>query len=290
MHSGIEAINEIIDYIEENITTDIDCGELAAKMNLSVYEFRRIFSFVVGVPIAEYIRKRRLSLAACEIMMRDNVDMIELSEKYGYLSQSAFIKAFNSMHGISPANCKKEKSKIKLFTKPVFELSLSGRKSVEFNIRGKEEFYVAGLTESSTITDTDCCEAVWNSFYEKEIDRKLLSEYAPSRFLAVYVNDRNNENVECTIGARIENKEKISPEFDYVYIGSSNWACFKMSTLNDDIIAGEYSKILYDCLPSANLKRREDIPNLEIYPTDMSEDEFDWEIWIPVEPLETFGN
>lgn len=60
MYNGIERTEAVIDYIETHITEDLDCNVLASKMNLSVYEFRRIFSFIVGCPITEYIRKRRL--------------------------------------------------------------------------------------------------------------------------------------------------------------------------------------------------------------------------------------
>ena len=62
MYNGIQKIDEIIDYIEANITEDLNHNKMAEKMNLSVYEFRRIFSFIIGCPISEYIRKRRLSL------------------------------------------------------------------------------------------------------------------------------------------------------------------------------------------------------------------------------------
>lgn len=61
MYAGLQKIKEVIDYIEKNITSDLDCNVLAAKMGLSVYEFRRIFSFIIGCPISEYIRKRRVS-------------------------------------------------------------------------------------------------------------------------------------------------------------------------------------------------------------------------------------
>ena len=61
MYNGIQRIDDIINDIENNITSDIDYEALASKMALSVYEFRRIFAFVVGTPISEYVRKRRLS-------------------------------------------------------------------------------------------------------------------------------------------------------------------------------------------------------------------------------------
>ena len=102
MYIGLQKVKDVIDYIEDNITADLDCKTLSSKMGLSVYEFRRIFSFVIGCPISEYIRKRRLSLAALELIKDKPTDILTLAEKYGYSSQSAFTKAFGEYHGVAP--------------------------------------------------------------------------------------------------------------------------------------------------------------------------------------------
>jgi len=277
MYSGIQKIEEVIDYIEENITEAIDCKALAAKMELSVYEFRRIFSFIVGCPISEYIRKRRLSLAACEIMTGEKADMLRISEKYGYTSQSAFVKAFGEQHGISPTACSKGNCNINLFTRPKFELRVSGRESIPFTIIKSEEYGIAGLSGVSPITDSCCCESVWNCFYEQGTDRVLIDQRLDKELFVAYEN--KNENVICTIGANIH--EPV-PECDFVKIPKSRWACFRLHTVDDDVVNAQYSKILYEWLPSANLKRRDGVPVVEVYPFDMSEEGFEWEIRIPV--------
>ena len=278
MYNGIHKIEEVIEYIEENITEELDCKVLASRMNLFVYEFRRIFSFIVGCPISEYIRKRRLSLAACEIMTSEKVDMLDICEKYGYTSQSAFIKAFGEQHGVSPTACLKEERAINLFTRPKFQLSVSGRESVPFKIIRSEEFYIQGFRAISQITDSCCCENVWSTFYEKEIDQALMEKGMDEKLFVAYQN--KDSNVACTIGAEI--KEHVDDELDFVKIPASRFACFKMNTVDDDIVNEKYSQILYELLPSANLKRREDVPTVEVYPFDMSEDGFEWEIRIPV--------
>ena len=83
MYDGIKKIAAIIEKIESNITEEQDYEALAAEMTLSVYEFRRIFAFVVGCPLSEYLRKRRLSLAACELISDTKISLGALSEKYG---------------------------------------------------------------------------------------------------------------------------------------------------------------------------------------------------------------
>ena len=124
MYNGIQKIEEVIDYIESNLIREPDIDVMAAKMSLSVYEFRRIFSFIVGCPISEYIRKRRLSLAATEIMASDKADILKISEKYGYSSQSAVTRAFCEQHGVSPSALLSGKSDINLFTCPRFSVTI----------------------------------------------------------------------------------------------------------------------------------------------------------------------
>lgn len=274
MTNGLEKIEEVIDYIEKNITAELDCNMLAAKMNLSVYEFRRIFSFVVGCPISEYIRKRRLSVAACEILMKENLDMLAISQKYGYANQSSFIKAFKEQHGVSPTAYYKGKTEIKLFTRPSFSFSLSGREETELKIIKTEDFFVQGFKGVSEITDSCCCEKVWNDFYESGADMKLTSN-------EIYACYRNiGSRVDCTIGQKTSNAEQGT---EFIKIEKSSWACFKMNTVDDDLVNKQYSKIIYELLPSANLKKRNDLPTVEVYPFDMTTEGFDWEIRIPIE-------
>lgn len=268
MYNGIKKIEEVLEYIEENITGDIECDILAKKMNLSVYEFRRIFSFILGCPISEYIRKRRLSLAACEIMTKDKVDLLSLSEKYGYASQAAFTKAFKEHHGCAPTEYFKEQKDIQLFTLPKLEFRISTRETVPFKIITESNFYIKGYLGKSTISDSCCCENVWNAFYENEIDKTLQED----KIYVSYQNDRNN--VICCIGEKSESGQKVL---------ASRWACFKANSTDDELVNELYSKIIYEWLPSANLKINKKMPIVEVFPYDMSNEGFEWEIRIPIE-------
>ncbi|MBE7052178.1 MAG: AraC family transcriptional regulator [Ruminococcaceae bacterium] len=268
MYNGIQKIENIIDYIETHITEEIDYDMLSSKMLLSLYEFRRIFSFVVACPISEYIRKRRLSLAATEIMTKDNVNLQHISEKYGYSNQSAFTRAFKEHHGVAPSACLNENPTINLFTRPNFSVSISGREDVPFRLIKTDEFCINGFSGISPITDSCCCEDVWNAFYESGADKALNTD-------KIYVSYLNQgENVSCNIGEKSDKGQEIP---------SSRWACFTLNTVDDDIVNEIYCKIIYEWLPSANLKRNKNIPTVEVYPFDMSEEGFEWEIRIPID-------
>ncbi len=267
MYNGIQKIEEVIDYIESNITDNIDCTVLASKMNLSIYEFRRIFSFIVGCPVSEYIRRRKLSLAAAEIMTSDKVDILSISEKYGYSNQSAFTRAFGEQHGVSPSSCIYDKPSINLFTRPNFSVSISGRENVPFRLIKTDTFYIKGFSGISPIIDSCCCEDVWNAFYESEVHKALSTD----KLYVSYLNKCNN--VSCCIGEKSDNGQKIP---------AARWACFTLNTVDDDAVNEIYCKIIYEWLPSANLEKDENVPTIEVYPFDMSEDDFEWEIRIPI--------
>ncbi|MCL6458437.1 MAG: AraC family transcriptional regulator, partial [Gorillibacterium sp.] len=82
----LERMNDAIDYIEDHLTENIDYTAVAKRTYCSVYNFQRIFSFIISVPVAEYIRNRRLTLAAQELQ-NTSKRMIDLAVKYQYESQ-----------------------------------------------------------------------------------------------------------------------------------------------------------------------------------------------------------
>lgn len=276
----MRSVNGVIDYIEAHITEPINCETLAQITGLSVYEFRRIFSFVVGIPVGEYIRKRRLSLAAFEIIRSDSGDLADIAEKYGYSSQSAFSTAFKSMHGISPFLLKKGDIAIDLLTKPSFELRRTGLESVPVKIIKTENTRIIGFCGISDDTDSDCCEAVWSGFYAAGADRQVLSLSEDQKLYALYDNMPDGK-VRCIIGTA--SNQPACQGLTEVYLPKTDWAVFTLTDTDDAYVASVYAKILYEWLPSAGLKKRTDIPTTEVYPADMDRDGFPWEIRIPIQ-------
>src|SRR5699024_8049973 len=105
-HKKMNAANN---YIEDNLHETIDIWEAARLACCSEYHFRRMFSFVAGVPVSEYIRKRRLTIAAQELQQtKETVE--EIAQKYGYSSPDAFTRAFQGLHGINPSQAKENHS------------------------------------------------------------------------------------------------------------------------------------------------------------------------------------
>lgn len=101
-------IKKSIEYIENNLNRKIQLKELADKAFLSKYHFHRVFHSVVGEPVAEYIRKKRLEEAANELLTTEN-KIIDIALKYQFSNQESFTKAFKRLYGIPPKEFRKNK-------------------------------------------------------------------------------------------------------------------------------------------------------------------------------------
>lgn len=234
---------------------------------------------MVGIPVGEYIRKRRLSLAAFEIIRSGAGDISNIAEKYGYSSQSAFTTAFKAMHGISPLLLKKGDISVELLSKPSFELRRTGLESVPIKIIKTEDMHIFGFCGISDENDSDCCEAVWSSFYAVGADRKVLSVSEDGKLYALYDNMPDG-TVRCVIGAK--SKLTVCDGLTKVLLPKTDWAVFTLNSTDDAYVASIYTKIIYEWLPSAGLEKRTDIPTTEVYPANMDQDGFSWEIRIPI--------
>ena len=106
----IERFNEAISYIEEHLTEEIDYEQLGRIACCSSYHFQRMFTYMAGVPLSEYIRRRKMSLAAVDLQ-GGNMKIIDVAGKYGYSSPTAFNRAFQTVHGIAPSAVKSEDRK-----------------------------------------------------------------------------------------------------------------------------------------------------------------------------------
>jgi AraC family transcriptional regulator len=123
--SLIKNFNDTLDYIEENLTSDIDYKEVARLAFCSEYHFIRMFSFLAGVTLSEYIRRRRLTLAAFELNNTD-LRVMDIALIYGYSSPDSFTRAFQSMHGITPAEARNNGQLLKAYPRMTFQISNKG--------------------------------------------------------------------------------------------------------------------------------------------------------------------
>lgn len=145
----IEALRGAIDFIETHLLEEISVEDVANEVYLSPFYFQKGFKLITGYSLGEYIRNRRLYLAALEIIKEEG-RVIDLAYKYGYDTPESFTKAFVRFHGQSPIKLKKEPYHLKVFLPLQISLSIKGGERIDYYIEEMEAFEVIGLEKPFT--------------------------------------------------------------------------------------------------------------------------------------------
>ncbi|WP_337104108.1 AraC family transcriptional regulator [Paenibacillus sp. YIM B09110] len=184
----IDHLNNALDYIEQNLEDEINEHEIARRAYCSVYHFKRMFSYLAGISLQDYIRRRRLSLAALELQS-STVKVIDIAIKYGYHSPDSFTRAFQSQHGITPTEMRVTNQSLKVYPPMTFRLSIGGSEPMKFRIENKEAFQVIGITNRVTPVDMGehpGVEHVWRSTdHDTYAELKSLNNVEPYGILHV---------------------------------------------------------------------------------------------------------
>ena len=146
----ITGLNKTMDYIEAHLSGEIDYEQLARLACCSSYHYQRMFAYMAGVSLGEYIRRRRMSVAAADLQGGEKV--LEVALKYGYQSPTAFNRAFQSVHGLPPSALRETGASVKAFPPLHFTITIKGVEQMEYRIEKRGPFRVVGV---STAIDKD---------------------------------------------------------------------------------------------------------------------------------------
>lgn len=253
-------LNEITLYIENHIEEKIDYDELSKIMGVNNYTMQRIFSCLAGIPLAEYIRKRRLSIAASDLI-KDKSKIIDLAIKYNYESPTSFSRAFTSFHNIKPSEVD-ENSKLHEFPRLIFNEDIVVKKDIEYSIESLPELKLYGV---GIKTDCENIHIDAPRFF-KETESKYKDKYGLVKYGLVSYKD--TERLECDYYYCLY--DKIIPDFKLITIPASRWIKFRINSQEAIDIQNVTNKFYEEFLPSCQYKLK-DIPELEYYHDDITD-------------------
>ena len=144
MQGWIEGLQASIDFIEQHLDEPLDIEEIAGKAALSPFYFQRIFGAMCGLTVGDYIRARRMTLAAQELV-RSEAKVIDVAVKYGYDSPDSFTKAFQRFHGITPSQAREPGAPLRSLAPLHIKVSLEGGSMMDYRIVEKAPFTVVGV-------------------------------------------------------------------------------------------------------------------------------------------------
>lgn len=139
----LERLNQAMEHIERHLDQPIDAAELARIAATSEYHLRRMFSALAGMPLSEYIRRRRLTLAGAEVLARHD-SLLEIAVRYGYGSGEAFARAFRAMHGVAPGEARRTGAELVSQPQLTFRLTVEGSSSMRYRVVERPAFTVVG--------------------------------------------------------------------------------------------------------------------------------------------------
>ncbi|MBN2439932.1 MAG: AraC family transcriptional regulator [Spirochaetales bacterium] len=286
----IDRMNSAVKYIEDNILENPDPQEAAQKANSSTYHFQRMFHMLAGYSFGEYIRNRRLSLAAQDLLT-SSLKIIDISFKYGYESPEAFTRAFTRLHGISPRESRKEGIRLKSFAPLSFTLSIKGDTSMDFKIKTMESFMVAGKSIMVTTKDGQNFKdipAFWKKCYKDgfgekfwQLARENKEGILSGAIAAVLCYKETDTEEKWSYLAGAETIKEV-PGMETITIPSRTWAIFESIGPMPDAIQKVWKRIFSEWFPSSNYEHDRS-PELELYPPgDSQSPDYYSEVWIPV--------
>lgn len=275
----VERLNQSINYIEEHLTGEIDYEQLGRIACCSAYHYQRMFTYMAGISLAEYIRRRKMSLAAADLQS-GNERIIDIAEKYGYQSPTAFTRAFESFHGIAPSSVKGEGVCVKSFSPIMFQIAVKGATEMNYRIETKEAFRILGVScplDKEIENNFMVVPKMWQEASENGTIQKLagIMDTPPRGLLGVSAcNDEEQWKYYIAVSST-----KASAEFEEYIVPASTWAIFSSSGTNQSIQELE-QRIVTEWLPSSGYEYA-NAPDLEVY-LNPDPQNAQYEVWIPV--------
>ncbi|MCA1065872.1 AraC family transcriptional regulator [Rossellomorea sp. AcN35-11] len=276
-------LNECIQYIENNLEGDIDMNELARLSFSSKFHFQRLFSLVTGYTVSDYIRKRRLTLAAQELINGD-VKVIDVAYKHGYETPESFSKAFRKAHGVSPSKVKEPGTTLRAFPRISFQIQLKGEVEMDYKIVDKEAFHVIGKgkrVSTANGQNTKDIPLFWDEVNSTDLDKKMCDAAGNDEMVGICMEfDHPNEEFTYFIGA--EEKSENEHTLEGKDIPAATWAVFESIGPMPHAIQAVWKRIFSEWFPSTGYEHAGG-PEFELYPPGNPNDEnYRCEIWIPI--------
>lgn len=280
--------------MEEHIFDNISYAEVAKSVHMSSYNFHRTFSFIVGMTANEYMRKRRLTLAAKELQTTD-ISVTDAAYKYGYETPESFSKAFSRFHGSTPKQAKQKGTKLHLFNPLLIKIIVEGGSIMDYRIEHKEgqEFIALVKAFPNEIINDDNNHSIpdfWAECYEKDLiePMKLLRVKGKRDLygLCSPVKD-GDDHFSYGIGIMLDENTETSKLEHFLKNGYLIWktepadyAVFKCFGSDGDCLAETWSKFFKEFIPQTGYTQTDDT-DYEVY-FENGESGLFCELWIPV--------
>lgn len=276
----IERLNSAVAYMEEHMTGTVSYDKAAQIACCSTFHFQRMFAYIAGVPLSEYIRRRRMSLAVADLQNGEKI--VDVALKYGYESPTAFNRAFRSVHGTAPSQAKKPGVRVKAFPPISFKITVKGDTAMDYRIEKKGPIRIVGISQQ--------LDKEWEKNFRTV--PKMWMKASLFGTVKKLAEMQNNPELPGVLGVTFCDKEddwryyiaaatdeKEVGKFEQREIPAATWAIFPGEGPSEGIQALE-KRIITEWLPSSGFEYG-NAPDIEVYLTPDPKNA-KYEVWVPV--------
>ncbi|GEK20560.1 AraC family transcriptional regulator [Cellulomonas xylanilytica] len=283
-------LNRLVDLVEDNLTEELDVVRLAATLGTTEYHLRRMFSSLAGMPLSEYVRRRRMTVAATEVVTGSG-DLLGIAVRYGYGSAEAFGRAFQSVHGISPGRARRDGGPFRAQPRLTFRLTVEGARPMDVRIVTRPDFRLAGHATRVPLVHEGINPAIQQhvtSLPPQEHQRlKALGDAEPRGLLAVSddIDPDRREGTELTYlhGVAVTDEVEVPDDLDVLPVTAGSWAVFRAEGPYPQTLQTVWAATATEWFPSNPWRLR---PGPEVVAVLDRADDFSTatvELWLPVE-------
>lgn len=271
-------LNQTIDYMETHLTGEINYEHLAQLACCSAYHYQRMFAYMTGVPLGEYIRRRRMSRAAVDLQAGEKV--LDTALKYGYQSPTAFNRAFQSVHGTAPSAVRDQGVPVKAYPPVRFTITIKGATEMEYRIENRDSFRIVGVSaplDKDLEKNFETVPTLWEKAMTDGTLQKLLGmmDAQPTGILGVCFSGDGDDWRYYIAAASTQTDDSLEER----EVPAAAWAVFPGTGTKRSIQELE-RRILTEWLPSSGYMYGEG-PDVEVY-LNADPQNAAYEVWIPV--------
>jgi AraC family transcriptional regulator len=285
----ISALNQLVDFVENHLTEEIDIEDLAVRLGTTEYHLRRMFSSLAGMPLSEYVRRRRMTVAATDVLERE--ELLAIAVRYGYGSAEAFSRAFRSVHGVGPSDIRRDGGPLRTQPQLRFRLTIEGKATMDTRITDRPAFRLIGRSARVPLIHqgpNPHIQAHIASLPAAEHARlKELSNTEPEGLLQVSadVDPDYTEGSELTYlhGVAVTERTPVPGDLDVIEVPAGTWAVFQAEGAYPQVLQATWASTATDWFPSNPWRLRPGPSIVAVLDRSADFSTASCELWLPVE-------
>ncbi|MFP8943870.1 GyrI-like domain-containing protein [Streptomyces fenghuangensis] len=295
----ISALNRLVDLVEEHIAEqtaqhlaeDLDVRRLAGELGTTEYHLRRMFSSLAGMPLSEYARRRRMTVAAADVV-RGEDGLLGIAVRYGYGSAEAFGRAFRAVHGAGPGDVRRDGGPLRAQPQLRFHLTVEGSTPMDTRLADRPAFRLAGHAARVPLIHQGVNPHIQRHIaalpQEEHLRLKELCDTEPGGLLQVCddLDPDATEGSELTYlhGVAVSRDTPVPGDLDTIEVPAGRWAVFRTAGPYPQALQATWAATATEWFPSNPWRLR---PGPSIVAVLERADDFTTaicELWLPVEP------